>query len=92
LKFRSTDLGGIIEIRVTDHGNGIPEQHSTGCSTLLPRGQGTRPASRAARVWAWRIVKHIAQIHGGGATVEKSPRHRTTFTLRLPSRRPATQG
>ena len=38
------------------------------------------------------IVKHIAQIHGGGATVESRRGDRTTFTLRLPSRRPATQG
>ena len=38
------------------------------------------------------IVKHIAQIHGGGVTVESRRGDRTTFTLRLPSRRPATQG
>ena len=38
------------------------------------------------------IVKHIAQIHGGGVTVESRRGDRTTFTLRLPLRRPATQG
>ena len=27
------------------------------------------------------IVKHIAQIHGGGATVESRRGDRTTFTL-----------
>ena len=38
------------------------------------------------------IVKHIAQIHGGDVAVESRRGDRTTFTLRLPLRRPATPG
>ena len=86
------DLGGIVEIRVTDHGNGIPEEHLDRMFERFYRVDRGRAREQGGSGLGLAIVKHIAQIHGGDVAVESRRGDRTTFTLRLPLRRPATQG
>ena len=92
IEVSAVDLGGIVEIRVTDHGNGIPEEHLDRMFERFYRVDRGRAREQGGSGLGLAIVKHIAQIHGGGATVESRRGDRTTFTLRLPLRRPATQG
>ena len=92
IEVSAVDLGGIIEIRVTDHGNGIPEEHLDRMFERFYRVDRGRAREQGGSGLGLAIVKHIAQIHGGGVTVESRRGDRTTFTLRLPLRRPATQG
>ena len=92
IEVSAAENGGIVEIRVTDHGNGIPEEHLDRMFERFYRVDKGRAREQGGSGLGLAIVKHIAQIHGGGVTVESRRGDRTTFTLRLPSRRPATQG
>ena len=92
IEVSAAENGGIVEIRVTDHGNGIPEEHLDRMFERFYRVDRGRAREQGGSGLGLAIVKHIAQIHGGDVAVESRRGDRTTFTLRLPLRRPATQG
>ena len=89
IEVTAAEVGGIVEIRVTDHGSGIPEEHLDRMFERFYRVDKGRAREQGGSGLGLAIVKHIAQIHGGSVAVESRRGDRTTFTLRLPSRRPA---
>ncbi|MGI5869046.1 MAG: ATP-binding protein [Kiritimatiellia bacterium] len=84
----AAEVGGVVEIRVTDYGNGIPTEHLDRMFERFYRVDKGRARALGGSGLGLAIVKHIAQIHGGDVAVQSRRGERTTFILRLPSRRP----
>ncbi len=70
---------GSIEIRVRDHGEGIPVQHRERVFGLFQR----LSSDKAGTGVGLAIVRRIAQRNGGSATIEDTPGGGVTVLLRL---------
>ena len=73
------------EIEVADRGPGIPAEEQ---DRLFDRYYRTRQGMDSGAVGSGLglyIVRQIAELHGGRATVASSPGHGATFRLRLPA-------
>jgi two-component system, OmpR family, phosphate regulon sensor histidine kinase PhoR len=79
---------GFIELSVTDRGIGIPREERQKIFDKFYRGSD--PAVRGVRGSGigLSITKHVAELHGGEVLVESEPGKGSTFTLRIPIRRP----
>ena len=75
------DLGKSVSIRVTDSGEGIPEEDLDRVFDRLYRGEKARhtPGSGLGLT----IVKRIAELHGGAVTLTSSQSSGTTVELTL---------
>jgi two-component system sensor histidine kinase KdpD len=76
-------LGDLIELRVVDHGPGIPAPERERVFDQfyrLKRG-GRRPEGTGMGL---AICRGIVQAHGGGLRVETTPGGGATFVLTLP--------
>jgi signal transduction histidine kinase len=86
VRVRVRDLGGRIEMRVTDSGRGIEP-------TLLPhvferfrQGGSELPRSESGLGIGLAIVRHIVELHGGSVEARsEGVGHGATFVVRLPS-------
>ena len=79
-------VGGSSEvvIRVADHGCGIGPEHLPRLFERFYRVDKARSRKLGGTGLGLAIVKHIAQAHGGRATVESVPDEGSTFSLHLP--------
>ncbi len=73
-----------VEIRVTDHGPGIPapERERVFDQFYRLKGGGKRPEGTGMGL---AICRGIARAHGGGLWVETTPGGGSTFVLSLPA-------
>ncbi len=78
--------GDWIAIRVRDNGPGIPRVDLPRIFERFYRVDKSRSRELGGTGLGLAIVKHIAQLHGGGATVESEPGAGSVFTIRLPRR------
>jgi two-component system, OmpR family, sensor histidine kinase MprB len=69
------------EVRVRDHGAGIPPDELEHVFDRFYRGAGSRHEPGSGLGLA--IVRHVAESHGGTATAEAAEGGGTVFTLRL---------
>lgn len=71
-----------LELRVADHGIGIPEADQARLFEAFHRGAnvGDIPGTGLGLV----IVKRCVDLHGGTITMQSSAHQGTTFTVRLP--------
>ncbi len=76
-----------IVIRVRDEGCGIGREHLSRIFERFYRVDKARSRKLGGTGLGLAIVKHIAQAHGGRATVESAPGQGSTFTIRLPRSR-----
>ena len=78
--------GGLVEIRVADHGPGIPpaEHERVFQQFYRLKGGGRRPEGTGMGL---AICRGIAEALGGTLTVETTPGGGATFVLRLPGSR-----
>jgi PAS domain S-box-containing protein len=86
-----TDAG--IAVSVSDTGTGIAEEDRTRVFDLfhqLPR-QGQVRARQGGGI-GLALVRQLAELHGGRATVESSPGVGSTFTVSLPWGEPEADG
>ena len=74
-----------IVIRVRDHGCGITPEHLPRLFERFYRVDKARSRKLGGTGLGLAIVKHIAQAHGGHATVESAPNEGSVFSLHLPS-------
>ncbi len=81
--------GRAIQIRVTDHGPGIPFEEQRRIFDRFVRGRGARDRQVRGSGIGLALVKHIAQSHRGQVWVESEPGRGATFVLEIPVRRPA---
>jgi len=71
-------------IRVRDHGCGIGPEHLPRLFERFYRVDKARSRKLGGTGLGLAIVKHIAQAHGGSATVESVPGEGSLFSLHLP--------
>ena len=79
---RST--GGVVEIAVTDQGEGIPEEDLDRVFERFFRVDQARSRNTGGTGLGLSIVKHAVQNHGGEVRVWSQPGRGSTFTIRLP--------
>lgn len=73
-----------VEIAVTDRGHGIPFAQQKRIFERFYRIDPARSRRTGGTGLGLAIVKHVAENHGGEATVRSTPGEGSTFTLRLP--------
>lgn len=93
IEVTATRNEGVVDIKVTDHGNGIPEEHLERIFERFYRVDKGRGREQGGTGLGLAIVKHIVQLHGGTVSVESRRGERTCFTLRFPAdKSPDTTG
>ncbi|MFC4242296.1 sensor histidine kinase [Gryllotalpicola reticulitermitis] len=82
---------GVVEIAVTDQGEGIPEADQARIFERFFRVDQARSRTTGGTGLGLSIVKHAVQNHGGDVRVWSQPGMGSTFTIRLPEAdQPAT--
>ncbi len=71
-----------IELRVVDHGPGIPAEERSAVFARFARGSAARGIPGSGIGLA--IVEAVAHAHGGAVTIEDTPGGGATFVVRLP--------
>ncbi len=87
VKISAIATDGMLEIKVTDFGNGIQEEHLDRLFERFYRADKGRNREQGGTGLGLAIVKHIVQIHGGSATAQSRRGESTCFTLRFPAQR-----
>ena len=85
-------VDGMVEITVTDQGQGIPEAEQTRIFERFYRVDGARSRATGGTGLGLAIVKHICANHGGDVTVWSEEGRGSTFTIRLPAAADRTRG
>jgi two-component system sensor histidine kinase SenX3 len=80
--------GDEVELAVTDHGIGIEAKDLDRIFERFYRADRARSRETGGTGLGLAIVKHIATNHGGRVEVASTAGEGSTFTLRLPARRP----
>jgi two-component system, OmpR family, sensor histidine kinase SenX3 len=75
---------GIVEVRVSDQGMGIPSGEQDRIFERFYRVDQARSRSTGGTGLGLSIVKHVAANHGGDVSVWSVEGQGSTFTLRLP--------
>lgn len=75
---------GVVEIAVTDQGEGIPEEDQDRVFERFFRVDQARSRHTGGTGLGLAIVKHAVQNHGGDIRVWSHPGRGSTFTIRLP--------
>jgi two-component system, OmpR family, sensor histidine kinase SenX3 len=78
-------VGGYIEIAVTDRGIGIPEEDQQRVFERFYRLDKARSRATGGTGLGLAIVKHVAANHGGEVKLWSRPGTGSTFTLRIPA-------
>ncbi|MDN4616046.1 ATP-binding protein [Leifsonia sp. F6_8S_P_1B] len=78
------DVDGVVEIAVTDQGEGIPEEDLDRVFERFFRVDQARSRNTGGTGLGLSIVKHAVQNHGGEVRVWSQPGRGSTFTIRLP--------
>ena len=78
-------VGGFVEIAVTDRGIGIPEDEQQRVFERFYRLDKARSRATGGTGLGLAIVKHVAANHGGEVKLWSRPGTGSTFTLRIPA-------
>lgn len=81
---------GVVEIAVTDQGEGIPEADQDRIFERFFRVDQARSRTTGGTGLGLSIVKHAVQNHGGDVRVWSQPGMGSTFTIRLPEANQST--
>src|SRR6476661_3990635 len=76
---------GIVEVAVTDQGQGIPEDEQQRIFERFYRVDPARSRATGGTGLGLAIVKHVCANHGGEVTVWSEEGRGSTFTMRLPA-------
>jgi two-component system phosphate regulon sensor histidine kinase PhoR len=85
IEVTATRNEGVVNIKVTDHGNGIPQEHLERIFERFYRIDKGRGREQGGTGLGLAIVKHIMQLHEGSVSVESRRGERTCFTLMFPA-------
>src|SRR5262249_53465682 len=75
-------------IAVADQGYGIPPEHHSRIFEKFFRVPRVEDADTPGAGLGLALVREIAELHGGRVTIESEAGAGSTFTLRLPLKRP----
>jgi signal transduction histidine kinase len=76
--------GATAHLRVDDQGPGVPEAERGRIFDPFYRGAGARAGSSGFGL-GLPILRRVAEVHGGGVDVSRSPLGGARFELRLPT-------
>jgi len=80
----SRGAGEVVEVAVTDQGQGIPEDEQPRIFERFYRVDEARSRNTGGTGLGLSIVKHVCANHGGEVLVWSEPGRGSTFTMRLP--------
>ncbi|MBI2690129.1 MAG: HAMP domain-containing histidine kinase [Acidobacteria bacterium] len=81
-----TDLkGDAVEIRISDHGPGIPKEEQADIFNPFFRGRRAQQDQIHGTGLGLNLVKRIVEAHEGTIRVESEPGQGTEFILRIPA-------
>lgn len=83
---------GIVVVRVTDTGDGIPEEYREKIFERFFRVDKSRSKDTGGTGLGLAIVKHTTLYHHGTIAVDSEEGKGTTFTLRFPAVEPLDEG
>ena len=78
------DLGEVVELKVTDHGIGIPKDEQDRIFERFYRVDKSRSKAVGGTGLGLSIVKHGARIHGAAIEVDSKEGKGSVFTLTFP--------
>jgi two-component system sensor histidine kinase SenX3 len=81
-------VGGLVEIAVTDRGIGIAPEHQRRVFERFFRVDPARSRATGGTGLGLAIVKHVLANHGGEVRLWSRPGTGSTFTMRLPTAAP----
>jgi signal transduction histidine kinase len=81
----SDENGPAVEVRVADHGPGIPEQEQQRIFDPFYRGQRALKDQVHGTGLGLNLVKRIIEAHGGTIRVKSLPATGTEFIVRIPA-------
>jgi signal transduction histidine kinase len=87
----ATDAGPAVEIRVADHGPGIPLDEQKRLFDPFFRGRRAIQDQIHGTGLGLNLVKRIVEAHGGTITVRSEPLQGTEFVIRIPAAPPEVQ-
>ncbi|MBI3159381.1 MAG: hypothetical protein HYZ26_07270 [Chloroflexi bacterium] len=90
LRIRAGKQGGEAEVRLSDDGPGIPEEHLPHLFKRFYRVPERAAGVRGTGLGLF-ICEQLIQAHGGTIGVESKPGNGTTFIIRLPLADPAEE-
>jgi signal transduction histidine kinase len=79
------EQGAATQIRVADHGPGIPPDEQRRIFDPFFRGRGAVEDQVHGTGLGLNLVKSIIEAHGGSIRVASEPAKGTEFTIRLPA-------
>jgi two-component system, OmpR family, sensor histidine kinase SenX3 len=85
-------VGGYVEIAVTDRGIGIPTEEQQRVFERFYRLDKARSRATGGTGLGLAIVKHVAANHGGEVKLWSRPGTGSTFTLRIPAHNGSKDG
>ncbi|MGE0306827.1 MAG: sensor histidine kinase, partial [Acidimicrobiia bacterium] len=85
VEISTSSSGGLVEIRVTDHGIGIPARDLDRVFERFYRVDRARSRETGGTGLGLSIVRHVADNHRGTVAVTSVEGQGSTFTLRLPT-------
>jgi two-component system sensor histidine kinase SenX3 len=81
----AADTGGAVEIRVADHGPGIPPDEQDQIFNPFFRGRRALSEQVHGTGLGLSLVKKIIEAHGGSIRVFSEPAKGTEFVVRIPA-------
>ncbi len=82
---KAADDSSSVEIRVADHGPGIPEHEQSRIFDPFFRGARAIQDQIHGTGLGLSLVKRIIEAHGGSIRVKSAPLHGTEFIVRIPA-------
>jgi len=79
-------IGGNIDISVSDEGRGVPDEHASDIFDPFERGELTGMADSPGAGLGLTYVRAVAVGHGGDALYGKTANGGAEFTIRIPVR------
>ena len=77
-------VDGMVEITVTDQGQGIPEAEQTRIFERFYRVDGARSRAPGGTGLGLAIVKHLTELHGGTVSAQNRPEGGARLVVTLP--------
>lgn len=82
--------GDQVEVRVLDHGPGVPEEFAPSMFDKFARAQTPKTRAQPGTGLGLSIVRGLAEANGGRATYEPNRPHGSCFVVTLPAHRDGT--
>lgn len=84
IEIRAVEEDGFVDLRVSDNGEGVPEEFVDQLFGRFTRSDAARASSQKGTGLGLSIVRGLAEANGGGAWYEPNEPNGSCFVVRLP--------